>query len=113
MKLSSPPRTLRFPAPASSPLCSAVLGPRSPCCLRGRGPWGSGSEPGVLSPVAARDWALGCFLGGFWGGLPLLLVTPPWADPSMGTLTWTLHWASRAGGWGSDPSLEVDGVSPS
>ena len=52
--------------------------------------------------------------GCFWGGLPLLLFTPPWADPSMGTLTWTLHWASRARGWGSDPSLEeVDGVSPS
>ena len=114
MKLSAPPHTLRFPAPASSPLCSAVLGPRSSCCLRGRGPRGSGSEPGVLSPVAPQFWAPECVLGGFWGGLPLLLVTPPWADPSMGTLTWTLHWASQAGGWGSDPSLEeVDGMSPS
>ena len=68
----------------------------------------------MLSREAARDWAPRCVLGGFWGGLPLLLFTAPWADPSMGTLTWTLHWASRAGGWGSDPSLEeVDGVSPS
>ena len=32
----------------------------------------------------------------------------------MGTLTWSLHWASRAGWWWSDPSLgEVDGMSPS
>ena len=114
MKLSAPPHTLRFPAPASSPLCSAALGSRSSCCLRGRGPRGSGSEPGVLSPVAARDWALGCVLGGFWAGFPLLLFIPPGVDPSMGTLTWTLHWASRARGWGSDPSIgEVDGVSPS
>ena len=68
----------------------------------------------MLSPVAAQDWAPGCVLGGFWAGFPLLLFIPHGADPSMGTLTWTLHWASQVGGWGSDPSLEeVDGVSPS
>ena len=88
MKLSAPPHTFRFPAPASSPLCSAALGSRSLCCLRGKGPRGSGSEPGALSPVAAQDWARRCVLGGFWGGLPILLFTPPWADLSMGTLTW-------------------------
>ena len=84
MKLSSPPRTLRFPAPASSPLCSAALGSRSSCCLRGRGPRGSGWEPGVLSPIAARDWAPGCVLGVSGEAFPScsslpLGLTPPWA----------------------------------
>ena len=47
-------------------------------------------------------------------GLACFLFLPSWADPSVGTLTWKLHWASWAGGWWSNPSLkEVDGVSPS
>lgn len=109
------PTHSRAPAPASSPLCSGVLGSRSSCCLRGRGSRDSGSEPGVLSSVAASDWAAGCILGGVSAaGLPRLRFAPGGADASVGTLTWSLHWASRAGGWCSDPSLrEVDGVSPS
>ena len=109
------PHILTCTDPASSLLCSAVLGPRSSCCLRGRGSRGSGSEPGVLSSVAAWDWALGCVLGGFWAaGLPHFLFIPSWADPSIGTLTWSLHWASWVEGWWSDPSLrEVNEVFPS
>ena len=95
-----PPHTLTCTAQASSPLCSAVLGSRSFCCLRGRCSQGSGSEQGVLSSMAACDWAPGCVLGGVCGaGLPCFLFIPSWADPSMGTPTWSMHWASRAGGW--------------
>ena len=62
-------------------------------------------EPDVLSSVAARDWAPGCVPGGVWAtSLPCLLFIPSWADPSMGMLTWSLHWASRArGGVGPTP----------
>lgn len=38
-----PPHILTCTAPGSSPLCSAMLGSRSSCCLRGRASQGSGS----------------------------------------------------------------------
>lgn len=60
-----------------------------------------------LVPGVCPGWCL--------GSRPCLLsLHSQWADPSMGTLTWSLHWASRAGGWWSDASFgEVDGVFPS
>ena len=58
-----------------------------------------------LVPRVCPGWCL--------GSRPFLLpLHSQWADPSMGTLTWSLHWASRVEGWWSDPSLgEVYGVS--
>ena len=40
--------------------------------------------------------------GWYLGSRPCLLsLHSQWADPSLGTLTWSLHWASRAGWWWS------------
>ena len=113
LSIPSPHTHRHSPSLLTSVLCRAGL--QVLLLLRGRGSRGSGLEPDVLSSVAARDWAPGCVLGGVWAtSLPCLLFIPSWADPSMGMLTWSLHWASRARGWWSNPSLrEVDGVSPS
>ena len=63
---SAPLPTITFPAPASSPLCSAMLGSRSSCCLRGSSSQGSGSEPGVLSPWQAETgpWGVSWVVSG-------------------------------------------------
>ena len=48
----------------------------------------------------------GCVLVGVCAaGLPCFLFMSSWADPSMGMITWSLHWASWAGAWLSDTPL--------
>ena len=100
------PHTLTCTGPASSPVCSAVLGSRSSSCLRGRGSRASGSEPGVPRRVADSDWSPGCVLGGIWAaGLACFLfipsgLTPPWAR-SPGACTGP----HGRGGGGRDVSL--------
>ena len=96
-------------------LCALQCWAPCPLAASEAGFLGSGSEPGVPSPVAASDWSLGCVLGGVCAaGLACFTLHSQWADPSVITLTWSLHWVSRTGGWWSVPSIrEVDRISPS
>ena len=112
---SAPPsHTLTCTAPASSPLCSAVLGSMSSCCLRGRVSW-LWVGAGCAKPYGSLRLVPGVCPGWCLCSRPCLLTLhSQWADPSVITLTWSLHWVSRTGGWWSVPSIrEVDRISPS
>ena len=111
---SAPPsHTLTCTAPASSPLCSAVLGSRSSCCLRGRVSW-LWVGAGCAKPYGSLRLVPGVCPGWCLCSRPCLLTLhSQWADPSMGMITGTLHWASRAGGGGlTHPSGRWMGCPP-
>ena len=110
----TPPHTLTCTHPQPSHLCALPGWAPGPAADSAGWTWCSGSEPGVLSAVEAREWSPASGLGGVWaGGLLHLPLGRGSGEPSMATLPWSLCWPSWAVR-STGPSLgEVDRVSSS